>query len=123
MTGLSDSGKVIADDLRRTERSINLAMKDAAKLLLNTLEATELHNVSPSMALRTVKATVGALASLADSQQQISVRAHLSADRVGAQLGLTETAWGENLPKPSIADREELDGASVGVSIPAALTA
>lgn len=110
MNSLSQSGKVIADDLRRVERSINLAMKDAAQLLLNTLDATEAHGVSPSMSLRTVKATIGALEALAESQQQICVRAHLSAEKVGLKLGLTETSWGEPTPKPSIAEREELDG-------------
>lgn len=123
MKGLPESSKVIADDLRRTERSINSAMRDAAQLLLNTLDATELHNVSPSMALRTVKATIGALSSLADSQQQISVRAHLSAEKVADQLGLTETSWGENLPKPSNADREELDRTPANVPVSADIVA
>lgn len=123
MTGLPETSRVIADDLRRTERSINLAMRDTAQLLLNTLDATEIHGVSPSMALRTVKATIGALASLAESQQQISVRAHLSAEKVGTQLGVAETSWGENLPKPSNADREELDRAASVVPVSANLTA
>jgi hypothetical protein len=109
MNSLSQSGKVIADDFRRVERSINLAMKDAAQLLLNTLDATDIHGVSPSMSLRTVKATIGALEALAESQQQICVRAHLSAEKVGLKLGLSETSWGENLPKPAMDDREELD--------------
>lgn len=109
MNSLSQSGKVIADDFRRVEWSINLAMKDAAQLLLNTLEVTEAHGVSPSMSLRTVKATIGALESLAESQQQICIRAHLSAEKVGLKLGLTETSWGGNLPKPAMGDREELD--------------
>ncbi len=123
MKGLPESSKVIADDLRRTERSINLAMRDAAQLLLNTLDATELHNVSPSMALRTVKATIGALEALAESQQQICVRAHLSAEKVGLKLGLTETSWGEGAPKPPMADREELDGEPGNIPVSAAFAA
>ena len=119
MNSLAQSGKVIADDLRRVERSINLAMKDAAQLLLNTLDATETHGVAPSVSLRTVKATIGALEALALSQQQICVRAHLSAEKVGLKLGLDETSWGEPTPKPSMADREELDGMQGHRSVPA----
>lgn len=123
MSDLTNTSKVIAEDFRRTERSINLAMRDAAQLLLNTLDATETHGVSPSMSLRTVKATIGALASLAESQQQVSVRAHLNAEKVGGQLGLNETSWGEGTPKPMSADREELDKAPANVPDYSTLTA
>jgi hypothetical protein len=39
----------------------------------------------------------------------MAMRAHLFVEKVGRQLGLTETSWGENLPKPSSASLEEID--------------
>jgi hypothetical protein len=107
MQGLSNTSRIIADELRKAERSINLAARDTAQFLLTTLDATEAHRLSPAMAQRTVKATVSALAALVDSQDQMAMRAHLSIEKVGRQLGLTETSWGENLPKPAVTQAEE----------------
>ena len=57
----------------------------------------------------TVKATVAAPAALVEGQDQMAMRAHLYVEKVGRQLGLTETSWGENLPKPAFASIEEID--------------
>ncbi|MDJ0277703.1 hypothetical protein QLH51_12935 [Sphingomonas sp. 2R-10] len=102
---LSNTALTVADDLRRAERSINLATRDTAQFLMTTLDATEAHGVSAAMTHRTVKATVGALASLVDGQTQMTMRAHPSAERVARQLGLSETSFGEALPKPSRAEQ------------------
>lgn len=107
MNALTNTSRIIADELRKAERSINLAARDTAQFLLTTLDATDAHRLSPAMAQRTVKATVAALAALVEGQDQMALRAHLSIEKAGRQLGLSETSWGENLPKPAIASEEE----------------
>ncbi|RYE98601.1 MAG: hypothetical protein EOO77_36960 [Oxalobacteraceae bacterium] len=107
MQGLSNTSRVIADELRKAERSINLAARDTAQFLLTTLDATEVHSLSPAMTQLTVKATVAALASLVEGQDHMAMRAHLAVERVGRQLGLTETSWGEGTPKPTTATLAE----------------
>ena len=102
MQALSNTSRIIADELRKAERSINLATRDTAQFLLTTLDATEVHRLSPAMTQRTVKAVVAALASLVEGQDHMAMRAHLAAEKVGRQLGLTETSWGEPTPKPAI---------------------
>jgi len=102
MHALSNTSHVIADELRKAERSINLAARDTAQFLLTTLDATEAHQLSPAMTQRTVKATIAALVSLAEGQDQMVMRAHISIEKVGRQLGLTETSWGEPTPKPAM---------------------
>lgn len=109
MQGLSNTSRIIADELRKAERSINLAARDTAQFLLTTLDATEAHRVSPAMTQRTVKATVSALAALVDSQNEMATRAHLAIVKVGRQLGLTETNWGEGAPKPAIGVVPEME--------------
>lgn len=106
MNDLARSSRVVATDLRRAERSINLAARDTAQFLLTTLDVTETHKLSPSVAHRTVKATVAALTALVEGQEQMTVRAHLSAEKAGSGLGLTVTSWGEGYPKPDIAQEE-----------------
>lgn len=106
MQALANTSRIVADELRRAERSINLAARDTAQFLL-TLDATEAHRLSPAMAHRTVKATVAALAALVEGQDHMATRAHIAIEKVGRQLGLTETSWGENLPKPAMASAEE----------------
>lgn len=107
MNGISNTGRIIADELRKAERSINLAARDTAQFLLTTLDATEAHGLSPAMGQRTVRATVAALAALVEGQDQLAMRAHVAVERTGRQLGLTETSWGENLPKPAMTPAEE----------------
>lgn len=102
MQALANTSRIVADDLRKAERSIYLAARDTAQFLLTTLDATDTHRLSPAMTQRTVKATVAALAALVEGQDQMAMRAHLSIEKVGLQLGLTETSWGEGTPKPSI---------------------
>jgi len=101
MKDLASVSRVVATDLRRAERSINIAARDTAHFLLTTLDVTETHRLSPALAHRTVKATVGALAALVESQEQMAVRAHVSIEKAGSNLGLTVTDWGEGLPKPA----------------------
>ncbi len=72
MQGLSNTSRVIADELRKAERSINIAARDTAQFLLTTLDATEAHRLAPAMTQRTVKATVAALASLIEGQDQMA---------------------------------------------------
>lgn len=113
MNDLANSSRVVANDLRRAERSINQAARDTAQFLLTTLDVTETHKLSPAFAHITVKATVSALAALVESQEQMAVRAHSSAERAGSRLGLNETNWGVGDPKPAIAVTEpsEMTGA------------
>ena len=106
MTSLSNSSRLVATDLRRAERSINLATRDAAQFLLTTLEVTETEKLSPAIAHRTVKATVDALTALIDSQHHLAMRAHVTAERAGLELGLTVTSWGVGYPKPPSATEE-----------------
>lgn len=104
---LSKTSRVVADELRRAECSINIATRDTAQFLLTTLEATQARGLSPSIAHRTVRATVDALNALVDGQSQLAIRAHASAERAGTNLGLTVIDWGEGAPKPAI-DREDI---------------
>ena len=108
MTDLSRSSRVIATDLRRAERSINMAMRDTAQFLLTTLDATETHRLSPSIAHPTVKATVDALVSLTESQSLLTIRAHRTAENAGIGLGLTVVDWGASDPKPAVAENTAL---------------
>lgn len=103
MPSLSNTSQVVANDLRRAERSINAAARDTAQFLLTTLDATETHQISPAFAHRTVKATVDALTALVESQHQMAMRAHPLVEKVGRSLGLSETNWGGVDPKPAIA--------------------
>lgn len=107
MQALSNTSRVVASELRKAEQSINLAARDTAQFLITTLEATEAHGLSPAMTHRTVKATVAALAALVEGQDQMAMRAHLLMEKVGRQLGLDETSWGGNLPKPAMASIDE----------------
>lgn len=100
---LARSSRLVADELRRAERSINTAARDTAQFLLTTLDVTSTHDLSPSFAHRTVKATVDALAALVDGQHHLALRAHPAAEKVGKSLGLTVVNWGEGAPKPSAA--------------------
>ncbi|TPG42697.1 hypothetical protein EAH79_02155 [Sphingomonas koreensis] len=107
MTEVSTTSRVVAVDLRRAERSINLAARDTAQFLVTAFDATETHGLSPRFAQRTVKATVDALAALVDGQGHLAIRAHAYAERVGVELGLSADNWGEGAPKPpNVADGE-----------------
>lgn len=108
MKDLAKTSRLIAAELRQAERSINLAARDAAQFLLTTLDATEAHELSPAMSHRTVKATIGALAALAEGQCQMAIRAHTSVEKVGHELGLDVADWGGGAPKPSTAMLEEI---------------
>jgi len=100
MDDLKQTSAVIATELRRAERSIDLAQRDVAQFLLTTLDATEACNLSPAMSYRTVKASTAALAALAESQGQMAIRAHASAEQVGRRLGLDVSAWGKARRSP-----------------------
>lgn len=109
MQALVNTSRIIADELRKAERSINLAARDTAQFLITTLEATEAHRLSPAMVQRTVKATVAALSALVEGQDHMAMRAHISIEKTGRQLGLSETNWGEGAPKPVIAALNEAE--------------
>ncbi len=100
MRSLPDASLIVADELRRAERSINAATRDTAQFLATSLEVAAAHGLSPAMSHSFVKATIGALSSLADSQGQMAMRAHPLIEKIGLQLGLTETNWGGGAPKP-----------------------
>ena len=108
MNDVASSSRVVATDLRRAERSINMAARDTAQFLLTTLDVTETHRLSPAIAHRTVKATVTALAALVEGQQQMAIRAYISVEKAGIGLGLTEASWGKSLPKPAIDQQESM---------------
>lgn len=97
---LSRTSHVVADELRRAESSINLAARDTAQFLLTTLDVTQTRGLSPAIAHPTVRATVNALNALVDSQHQLAIRAHTSAEKAGEGLGLTVVDWGAGAPKP-----------------------
>ena len=103
---LSMTSRLIAGELRRAECSVNIATRDTAQFLLTTLEATQARGLSPAIAHRTVRATVDALNALVDSQHQLAVRAHASAEKAGTDLGLTVVDWGEGAPKPAISGED-----------------
>lgn len=84
-----------------------MAARDTAQFLLTTLDVTETHRLSPAIAHRTVKARVSALATLVEGQEQMTLRAHVSIEKAGTNLGLTVTSWGEGYPKPGVAHEEE----------------
>jgi len=112
MSDLAKSSRVVATDLRRAERSINLAARDTAQFLLTTLDVTETHKLSPSVAHRTVKATVSALAALTESQEQLCGRAHTSVEIAGKALGLTVTDWGAGDPKSAVFSEPHIETAA-----------
>lgn len=93
MQALVNTSRIIADELRKAERSINLAARDTAQFLITTLEATEAHRLSPAMVQRTVKATVAALSALVEGQDHMAMRAHISIEKTGRQLGLSEPTF------------------------------
>lgn len=106
MHALENTSRIVADELRKAERSINLAARDTTQLLLTMFDATETHQISPAFAQRSVKATVAALAALVEGQDQMAMRAHPLTEKVGRRLGLTETSWGEGAPKPAMVSSE-----------------
>ena len=89
MKSLSNISRIVADERRRGERSINLPTRDTAQSLLITLEVTEAHSLSAAMKQRTVKVPVAALSAFVDGQDQMATRGHLYVGKVGRQLGLT----------------------------------
>ena len=99
MNDLSDSSRLVAMDLRRAERSITQATRDAAQFLITALDISQAHSLSPTIAYGTVKATIGALSALAESQHQMAFRAHVSIEKAGTALGLTVLDWGVGDPK------------------------
>jgi hypothetical protein len=107
MNDLSTSSRVAANDLRRAERSISQATRDTAQFLVTTLDVSQAHSFSAIVVHNTVKATVGALSALVQSQYQLGARAHRSIEKVGADLGLTETDWGVGDPKGPYAHEGE----------------
>lgn len=108
MQSLSNTSQIVAAELREAERSINLATRDTAQFLVTCLEGTEAHSLSAATTHRTVRATVAALAALVDGQNQMAMRAHLLIEKAGRELGLAETDWGENLPKPAMSPDEDI---------------
>ena len=108
MNDLAKSSFVVATDLRRAERSINLAARDTAQFLLTTLDVTETHKLSPCIAQSTVKATVSALAALVEGQQQLAIHAHRTAERAGTALGLTVVNWGVGDPKHPVLESDDV---------------
>jgi len=109
MQALVNTSRIVADELRKAERSINLAARDTAQFLMTTLDAIEAHRLSPAMVQRTVKATVAALSALVEGQDHMAMRAHISIEKAGRHLGLSETNWGEGAPKPAIGASNEAE--------------
>lgn len=107
MNDLSHSSRLAAADLRRAEHAITQATRDTAQFLVTALDVSNAHSLSPTLAQGTLKATIGALSALADSQQHLAFRAHSSIEKVGTALGLTETDWGVGDPKvPALLEPE-----------------
>ncbi len=108
---LSRTSMIVADELRHAEHSINVATRDTAQLLVTSLDAAAAHGLSAAMAHGFVKATVGALTALVEGQSHMAMRAHPGMEKVGRQLGLTETNWGAGAPKPAM-QREDIGSPS-----------
>jgi len=102
MNDLGTTSRLVAADLRKAEGSINNAIRDTAQFLISTLDVTETYKLPASVAQRTVKSTIASLTALAEGQEQMAMRAHVSIERAGRRLGLDETSWGESVPKPGI---------------------
>lgn len=111
MNDLSKSSRLAASDLRCAEHAIQKATRDAAQFLVTTLELNETHGLSPTFAQATVKATIGALSALAESQHQLGFRAHVAIEKAGRALGLTGTDWGAGDPKPAVVVEPEQSAA------------
>jgi hypothetical protein len=111
MNELSSSSRLAATDLRRAEWAITQATRDAAQFLITTLDISKAHRLSPAVAHSTVKATIGALSALAESQHQLAIRAHSNIEKVGIALGLTTLDWGVGDPKQASAVETEAEGA------------
>ncbi len=109
MQSLSNTSRIVADELRRAKRSINLGTRDTAQTLLTTLGATKAHSLYPAITEPTVKSTVVALSVLVDGQDQMAMRARLFVEKVCRQLRLTGTSCGGGLPEPSSAATNEID--------------
>jgi hypothetical protein len=92
MHALTNTSRVIADELRKAKRSINLAARDTAQFLLTTLDATNSHRLSPAMSQGTLKATVAALGALLERRDQLAFRAHPSIESVGVSSALRRRA-------------------------------
>lgn len=99
---LSQTSMIVADELRRAEHSINVATRNTAQVLVTSLDAAAAHGLSAAMVHGFVKATVGALTALVEGQSHMAMRAHPGIEKVGRQLGLTETNWGAGAPKPEL---------------------
>jgi hypothetical protein len=105
MNDLSTLSRVAATDLRQAERSICMATRDTAQFLVTALDISAAHSLSPTITHGTVKATVGALTALVESQHHLAFRAHASIEKAGASLGLTVTDWGVGDPKAAAEDQ------------------
>lgn len=105
MEKLANISLTVVGDLRRAERSINIAARDAAQFLVTAIDAAEAQGLSAAMSHSTVKAAANSLNLLVESQGQMAMRAHPAVERIGRHLGLTEADWGGGAPKeplPSI---------------------
>jgi hypothetical protein len=102
MNELGNASRLVAADLRRAEGSINNAIRDTAQFLISTLDVTDTFKLPAAVAQRTVKSAIASLTALAEGQEQMAMRAHISIERAGRHLGLDETSWGESIPKPAI---------------------
>ncbi len=101
MQNLSETSLIVADELRRAERSIDVATRDTAQFLVTTLDAAAAHNLPAVLVHGAVKRTIAALTALVDGQGKMVLGAHPAAEKVARHLGLTETSWGELVPKPN----------------------
>ncbi len=100
MNHMANSSLAIADDLKRAERSINIATRDVAQFIITTIDAADGQALSAAMSHSTVKAAANSIKLLVESQNQMAMRAHVAIERLGRRLGLDETNWGGSAPKP-----------------------
>lgn len=100
MTEISATSRLVADELRQAERSIETAQRDLLAFMLTATDANRAMGYSPAMAQPVMKSAAAALAALIEGQERLSTDAHRAAVKVARQLHLTEVDYGGGDPKP-----------------------
>ena len=99
MSDLSSTSRLVASDLRKAEKSIEIAQRDLLQFMLTTTEANMGLSYAPIMVQAIMPPSIAALASLSASQQSLSGDAHSAALKLARRFQLTETSYGAGDPK------------------------
>jgi hypothetical protein len=110
MTNLSATTRLVADDLRQAERSIETAQRDLLAFMLTATDANRALGYSPAVAQPVMKSAAAALAALVEGQGRLAVETHTAALKLARRLGMTEVDYGGGEGKPA---SEVFTGASL----------